>query len=181
MRVSKTFDFDSQEFYRAIRFMGRFNPATRWVPAFAVGFPLLMFYLVVVRSWGRISVLSASLNMLPWLLLGAFYLALVPLMQRTWARKATEYDPSLRGPQTRIVDESGVEVRGANSHQHLSWPDLRRIAEGPEFFLFFYNKRMAHYLPKRVLDAAEIGVVRELAQANAGARFITRSQSLRSA
>jgi hypothetical protein len=181
MKVSTTFDFDAREYYRALRFMGRYNAATRWVPVFAVGLPLVMFFLIVIRAWGRISARSAFLNMLPWILLGGFYLALVPLMQRTWARKATEYDPSLRGQQTRIVDESGLEVRGEDSHQHLTWPDIRRVAEGPEFFLFFYNKRVAHYLPKRTLNAVEIGEVRELAEANAPGRLVTQAGSQRSA
>ena len=116
---------------------------------------------------------EAFLNALPWLLLALFYLMLLPRMYRSMARKALENDPSLRGGQIRTIDELGLHVQGAGFTQDLSWADLVRVVESPEFFLFFYNKRVAHYAPKRAFSPAAIADVQGLVRTHAAGRFAT--------
>jgi hypothetical protein len=168
MTTSATFDFDQREYYRGIRAAQAHNPY-RWViPLAGIVLPAVMIWLAIGDSWQRIGPWLAFQNALPWLLLGVFYLTMMPLMARAAARKALENDPSLRGPQTRIVDDDGVHVLGAGFRQDLRWTDLVKAVETEEFFLFFYNKRQAHFVPKRVLPLASIAEVRSLLASHDG-------------
>jgi hypothetical protein len=50
-----------------------------------------------------------------------------------------------------------------------------RAIEAPDFFLFFYNKRVAHYLPKRVLTGPQTREVRALVEENFLGRALLRA------
>lgn len=166
VRIAGRFEFDSMEYYRALRAMLRRNPV-RWViPIMGIFVPGYFIWTYVISIWDRVSLSAAVANGLPWVLLGAFYLSLVPLMNRRSARRALKNNPSLRGPQTRVVDERGLEIQGANFLQRLSWTDIVRTDETEEFFLFFYNQRMAFYVPKRCLSETDIEIVRSLISAH---------------
>ena len=62
------------------------------------------------------------------------------------------------------------ELASENYLQRHPWSDIVRCVETDEFFLFFYNKRMAHYLPKRAIGLVEAQAIRELIEAHRGAR-----------
>jgi hypothetical protein len=162
MAVMAQFDFDSHEYYRVLLAAWRQDPNRWFVWAFGLGVPATIIWLNVGRHWDEVRPWEAFWSVLPWVLLGAFYLLLVPTVYRTAARKALANDPSLRGPQSRSVDENGLHVRGASFAQDFAWSDIVRVVETPDFFLFYYNRRAAHYVPKRVLDAAGIEQVRAL-------------------
>jgi len=54
----------------------------------------------------------------------------------------------------------------------IRWAAIQRVVETRDFFLFFFNARQAHYLPKRAIPTAEdLQHVRELVGAHVGARF----------
>jgi len=165
MPVTAQFDFDSGEYYRVLRAAWRHDPNRWFVWVFGLAVPAAILWFSVVRHLDDMSPWEAFWNALPWVLLGAFYLMLVPSAHRATARKALANDPSLRGPQSRSVDETGLHVRGAGFAQDFAWSDIVRVVETPDFFLFYYNKRAAHYMPKRVLDAAAIEQVRALIRA----------------
>src|SRR6188472_760563 len=123
MTATGRFEFDSREYYRALRAMWRSNPARPFLPLVAVVIPGAAIWLSVVRNWDRLTPMGVVLNGLPWVLLSAFYITLIPMMLRAGARKATQNEPSLRGPQVRTVSDEGVEITGANFLQRLSWSD----------------------------------------------------------
>jgi hypothetical protein len=181
MGVSVTFDFDSSEYYRALRQAWRYNPARRLSLILGFGVPAVMGWLLVVRTWGEVPFSTAFWNVLPWLVLGGFYLALMPLMLKSAARKAPENDPALRGPQTRSVGPAGIQVKGAGFTQDFGWNDLVRVLETAEFFLFFYNKSVGHYLPKRALAPAEADQIRDLVRANLPERGLVQPRRRSSA
>ena len=52
----------------------------------------------------------------------------------------------------------------------IPWRVFVRVVETGQFFLFFYNSQCAYYVPKRVLDAQQIGMVREVAREALGDR-----------
>ena len=166
MSVTSQFKFDRKEYQLALRETWAFNPG-RWVlPVMGILLPGVMLWVAVGQYWGEISAKDAVLSALPWLLLSGFYMSMLPLMRRAAARKALENDPALRGAQTRIVDDAGLQVAGAGFSQQLRWSDLVRAVETEHFFLFFYNKRIAHYLPKRSLRADDVSKVRALLAAH---------------
>jgi hypothetical protein len=166
--VSATFDFRTAEYNRALRAMMLRNRAVRWlVPLFGLGMPALALWAWVVRDWDRLSPAGVVVNGGPWLVIGAFYLSMPWVMARILARRALRDDPSVRGEQTRSVSSDGVEVRGSNYGQQFTWADIVRTVETPEFFLFFYNRRAAQYVPKRAVDGADAQVIRDLIQTHA--------------
>ena len=162
MTVIATYEFDSAEHYRALWAMFRFNRARWLIPVLGIGMPAVAIWAFVVRDWDRLSPFGALLNGLPWVFIGAFYLALVPLMYRSLARRAVRDDPRVRGTQVRTLSEAGFEARGAGFSQRLAWPELVRVEEVKDFFLFFYNRRAAYYIPKRCLQTADEAGLRTL-------------------
>jgi YcxB-like protein len=168
MTIFATFDFNSKEYYRALRAMMRYNRAARLLlPTLGVGMPALAIWFWVIRDWDRLTVAGAILNGAPWIVVSAFYLAIPWLTATVLARRALRDEPNVRGEQTRIVTSAGLEVRGANYVQQFNWPDIVRTVETPEFFLFFYNRRAAQYLPKRALNGNDTSALRELLDAHA--------------
>jgi hypothetical protein len=164
--ATATFEFDEREYYRGLRAVQANNPYWWTIPVAGIVVPAVMIWLAIGGSWRQVDPWRAFLNVLPWLLLGAFYLSLMPMMARAAARKALQNDPALRGTQVRTVDGEGVHIIGAGFRQDLRWTDLVKVVETDEFFLFFFNKRQAHYVPKRALDAADIDEVRMLVRSN---------------
>jgi hypothetical protein len=166
MPIIAQFEFDPIDYRTGLRDVWSFNRARWVVPVVGIAIPALMIWLAVGRHWRESSLADAFWNALPWMLLGAFYLSLLPLMRRTAARKALQEDPALRGTQMRTVDDAGLHIRGAGLSQDLRWADLVRVEETTDFFLFFYNRSAAHYIPKRVLGDRQRDELRNLIQAH---------------
>lgn len=164
MPVTAHFDFDQAEYLRA---QNELVGHTRWaVPLGGITLALVALWLGVLRHWGEAPLGDALLNVLPWVLLGAFFAGLIPLLNRARARKALVDDPTLNGPQVRTVDESGLHVVGAGFAPSRTWSELARAKETSNFFFFFEDDRVSHYLPKRVLSDIERDELRNLIQAN---------------
>jgi len=72
----------------------------------------------------------------------------------------------LHGPQVRTVDATGLHVAGAGYAPSRRWSELARARETANFFFFFEDDRVSHYLPKRVLTDVERDELRNLIQAN---------------
>lgn len=113
-----------------------------------------------------------SLDALPWVIIGAFWLEFIPWLQRRAARKLPARDASVRGPQERAVDATGYHSRGNGVHLDVPWHAMVRGVETDQFFLFFYNKQCAYYLPKRALSETQCADVRALLRANLGERTV---------
>ena len=112
MIVSVEFEFDEREHERASLEVLRRAPV-RWIGR---GFGVLV---AAYTSWIAFQGIRAGvppgtvvLSSLPWLLLALFWFFLLPLMQRRGARQVAKHDPSVRGPQRRIVDETGYHSTG---------------------------------------------------------------------
>lgn len=167
MPITAQFEFDELEHRRALRETWSLHPMRWAVPVAGIVVPATMIWMGVGRHWREVSTADAVTNALPWVLLGAFFLGLMPLLHRAGARRALDIDPSLNGIQVRTVDDAGLHVRGAGFSPSLGWNELVRVSETPNFFLFFYDQRLAHYIPKRTLDARAREELRNLIQAHA--------------
>src|SRR5262245_20479773 len=103
MTVSAAFDFNSAEYYRALRATMRHNPA-RWIfPVLGIGMPAVAIWIFVMQDWARLSAVGVIVNGAPWILISAFYLSIPALTARVLALRALRDDPRVRGQQTRIV------------------------------------------------------------------------------
>jgi hypothetical protein len=167
--VRTVFEFDPSEHYKASRIVTRFT-AARWIgwgfAAFAAAFALY----TVAQGWDEASPAALIIAVLPWLLLGAFWIGLIPLSQRWAARTIATKDASVRGPQERSVDAVGYHSRGNGVGLDVPWHAMVRGVETEAFFLFFYNKQCAYYLPKRAVPADDVPLVRSLMRAGLGER-----------
>jgi hypothetical protein len=172
MAVETQFDFEQGEYQRALQAVMRYNPARRLIPLMGIVIPGLGLWFAVGSRWNAMTPWLRFQNALPWLVLGAFYLALMPMWIRAAAKKAQENDPALRGPQTRILDTTGLHVRGASFSQDFAWADIAKAVETPDFFLLFYNKRMAHYLPKSRLSPKAVAEARALIETHVPAKYL---------
>jgi hypothetical protein len=170
MTISAQFEFEADEQYAALRAV---TAATVWrwaIPLFAVGFPALVIAMTILPHLESMTPASMFLNSLPWILLGAFYLALMPVSQKRRAKRLLQTEPSVRGVQERGIDGTGLHVRGHGLSMDYAWSDLLKAVETPAFFLFFYNKNCAHFIPKRALPADGVESVRSLVERHMGAR-----------
>ena len=140
------FQIDSAETVRASRAVQR-RQRFAWV-AWAI-WPLLLalavFYLTSGVPWQNL-----------WLLgLGALFLltlqSLTPWIQRRQLKRAYAETPNLRGPQAYQFSDAGVAITGGAATTTLGWDSFVEVAETEEFFLFFYSKRGAYYVPKRAV------------------------------
>ena len=77
-----------------------------------------------------------------------------PLIQRHRLRRLYTDTPSLRGDQTYVLTPDQLECANALAHSVMRWDGLTEIAETDEFFLFYFSKKRAYYLPKAVVGGA---------------------------
>lgn len=80
---------------------------------------------------------------------------------RAW--QVQRMDPAVRGPISHALEELGLRVITNAAEIHLKWDRLHKVRETPELFMFYYSRRVAYYLPKRVLGGqAGVEAVRDL-------------------
>jgi hypothetical protein len=92
-------------------------------------------------------------------------------LMRWQLRRAWRETPSLQGPQVYEFSDSGVTITGGASSIRLGWDSFVDAAETEAFFLLYYSKRFAYYLPKRVVGSeAELHSLRELFARKLGTR-----------
>lgn len=167
MPITAQFEFDETEHRLALQEAWKLQPLARVATIVGIAWPAIGLWLGIGRHWREMDFVDLLTNAMPWVILGAFFLCLVPYLHRTQARKALENDPSLHGTQVRSVDDEGLHVRGAGFSPSIPWGGLLRATETRHFFLFFEDKRLHHYIPKRVLSDVERDGVRNLIQAHA--------------
>lgn len=69
----RCFDFDSAEYYRALRATMRHNRAARWLmPLLVIVMPAPAIWAWVIRDWERLSTIGDIVNGAPWILISAF-------------------------------------------------------------------------------------------------------------
>jgi hypothetical protein len=119
----------------------------------------------VVVSQDRPAVLIA---LVPWLLLILLWLSFAR-WGTGWlqAWNAKRLDPNTAHPFEHVLAESGIQVHAHTTSTDLKWIGVYKVMEMPDLFLFYYNKRCAHYLPKRAIaSAAELQAVRAFIRAH---------------
>jgi membrane-bound metal-dependent hydrolase YbcI (DUF457 family) len=173
MTTPLTYEFrlDADETIRAIRAVQRRQRAG-WLHSdiwqwflwpVVVGMAVLYFFL------------PADLRAL-WLVgIVAFFLAALaghtPSLVRWQLRRAYRETPSLQGLQTYQFSDAGLTITGGATTVTLGWDAFVDAAETTEFFLLYYSKRSAYYVPKRVVgDEPELRRLRELIHNKLGDR-----------
>lgn len=79
---------------------------------------------------------------------------IAPFVQRWQVGRAYAETPGLREPQRYELTTAGLVMAGGAASTTLGWDAILEVTETSEFYLFFYSKRCAYYLPKRVVGGA---------------------------
>ena len=76
------------------------------------------------------------------------------LTGRLQAWRVRRSDPNVAHPITHTLDDSGLHIGMRTLNAKLKWAGMSRVRETPEMFLFYYSRRTAYFLPKRVVGPA---------------------------
>jgi hypothetical protein len=165
------FQIDSAETVRASRAVQR-RQRFAWI-AWAI-WPLLLalaaLYLATGVPWQDLWLLG---------LVALFLLTLqlvTPWIQRWQLRRAYAETPNLRGSQVYQFSDAGLSITGGAATTTFGWDTFVEAAETDEFFLFFYSKRCAFYVPKRAVGK---GIYQSALRALLRAKLGRRAAGLR--
>lgn len=102
----------------------------------------------------------------------------LPAIQRWQYRRAYAQTPSLRLPQVYRFTDDSLEMVNDLARAEMRWDALVEAAETGEFFLFYYSKKCAYFLPKRVVGAEDAQAeLREFVRARVNDRATGLQQS----
>ena len=152
--------WDFGEHVRALRAVDGVTIRLRpWARVFRIAFPFVLIVVLsgsVLRGAASQPPLVLVLSLLPYLLLvglwlgfafwGQFYLA---------ARRTRQLDPSTRGVLTRTLTADGFRIDGTGQAVDLRWEGIHSAVETSEFFLIFFNRLCAYYIPKRLIRSPQ--------------------------
>jgi YcxB-like protein len=98
-------------------------------------------------------------------------LVVVPWLQRRTVSKAYHANPAMQGQQTYEFSPEGLRMAGPLSSVTVAWPGIISAVETSEFLLFFVQKSLAYYLPKRAVQrSTELDELRALVLRQLGER-----------
>ena len=126
---------------------------------------LALMYRLSGVPWRDMGLLAATAVFLAVLAFGA------PRIQRWQVRHAYQSSPVLRERQRCEFSPSGLTVRGGPASASLEWDAITEAVETDEFFLLFFARKSAYYVPKGALASkSEREALRALLRASLGAR-----------
>ena len=148
------YDWNRAEHARAVRWLTWERMRRPWLRVLR-GFVYLVVavsLLIAGFSWStgdRGGAVVTALLALSVLALTLWFPAVVAMLH-TW--RVARTDPNIGHPMRFSFDEDGLLVRCETAETRLHWTGMPRVAESPEFFLFFYSPVLAYYLPKRAVQ-----------------------------
>jgi hypothetical protein len=155
------FRVDPAETVRASRLLSRRGVVrgvlarTQWMV-----WPMLVLLAMLYRHngvpWRDMWLLFATAAFLALLSFGA------PILQRRQLARAYAASRILREPQVYEFTPERLNIQGGPAATTLAWNAIVEADETDEFFLLFFGKRSAYYLPKRVVPADQHPTLRQL-------------------
>jgi hypothetical protein len=88
-------------------------------------------------------------------LVGLFALVWPAIRERQVARLYAA-TPALSGPQSYTFTDDGLAIANAGVSNLVRWSAFTEAAETPEFFLLYYSRKCAYYLPKRIIHSDDV-------------------------
>jgi YcxB-like protein len=96
-----------------------------------------------------------------------------PALRRRQVRRLYAGTPALAGAKRYEFNEEGLTLSNASASHLLRWSAFVQAAETPEFFLLYYSKGCAYYLPRRGIGSeTQVDAVRQLLRDQLGERAI---------
>jgi hypothetical protein len=162
-------DVRLDELQRASRAVQDQQRVFKWMIRLSVLSPILLVLLGLV-SKGNLREALLDNVWFALFILGMMFVV-VPWLQRRTVSKAYYVNPAMQGQQTYEFSSEGLKMAGPLSTVAVAWPGILSVVETREFLLFFVQKNLAYYLPKRVVgDSTELNELRALVLRELGAR-----------
>ncbi len=153
-----TFDWQRREHAKVVSLLLRelFSTGFRRVLKWLVIFILLIegLYVVVMVALGDIRSVLVIIGILA--VVVPFALAFYRITGYIRAWQVGRLDPNVAHPVTHVIDESGYHVVTRTATVDLNWSGLHKVRETRDFFLIYYSRHYAYYLPKRVIGSEEL-------------------------
>jgi hypothetical protein len=162
-------DVRLDELQRASRAVQDQQRVLKWVIRLTVLSPILL----VLLGWVSKGDLRQALLDNVWFAI--FIIAMmfvgVPWLRRRTVSKAYYANPTMQGQQTYEFSPEGLKMAGPLSNVAVAWGGILSVVETREFLLFFVQKNLAYFLPKRVrANSTELSELRALILREIGAR-----------
>ena len=154
---SFTFDWQAGEHARATsllireRFSSGIWRILKWVVVLVLAVSATLT--IVVAATGDLTS-TAQLGPLTLLVSGLTWKFPI-LTGRLQAWRIKRSDPNVAHPITHTFDDSGLHIGMRTINTELKWEGMNKVRETPEMFLFYYSRRTAYFLPKRVVRRAD--------------------------
>jgi len=131
-------------------------------------FWLLIPLVMALTLHAPLSVLKTYLIVI--IIVGLFAL-IWPAIRERQVRRLYADTPALSGPQSYTFTDDGLAVANAGVSNLIRWSAFTEAAETSEFFLLYYSRKCAYYLPKRIIDSdALVDAVRAFLRDKLGER-----------
>jgi len=157
-----TFELTEDDFYDAMKACRKAKTVARWVLPFATAaLTLILADLVFVVSPRN----TPWTDHLPLVLIWIFCLAVlivIPMSQRSAARKQFNGNPSAKGLITLAASESGVRLQSQHTESTTDWSSFVLWGEGKSVFALMISPAIFLAVPKRAFSAAQLIEFREL-------------------
>jgi hypothetical protein len=88
-------------------------------------------------------------------LVGGIVYGFPTITGRLQAWRVARTDPNVSSPIIHTLTASGLQIGMKTISAELRWDGMHSVGETPSMFLFYYNKRRAYYLPKRVVGSPQ--------------------------
>ena len=123
--------------------------------------------------WSQLSIPARLLLVAP---LGLFLL-LAPSVLRLRLKRAYVRDPLIFSEQVFTLSAASIALESAAGQTITRWEAIRETREQPEFYLFFYTRDCAYFLPKRAIPSDQHGEVHEMIRLYARSHTLAREAS----
>jgi hypothetical protein len=111
--------------------------------------------------------LATIVDLAPYFFIIALWIGMLWALPALAAR-AFRRNPMYQGDFTMEITDEEIRVTGPQTTWHTRWSGIVRAIETPAYFLFFYSKDCAQFLPKHAVPPADLPGLRTLLKAHLG-------------
>jgi hypothetical protein len=154
--ISFTFDWRPGEHAHVTSLLIReqFSSGLGRILKWAVAFVLVLSATLTIAA-AAVGDLTSTLQLGPLTLVVSGLTWKLPILTgRLQAWRLRRSDLNVAHPITHTLDDSGLHIGMRTLNAELKWAGMNRVRETSEMFLFYYSRRTAYFLPKRVVGPA---------------------------
>jgi hypothetical protein len=154
---SFTFDWRPDEHARVTSFLIREQFSSRgWRVSKWIVFSVLILSVAVTLVLAATGDVASVVELGPLTLVVSGLVWKFPILTgRLHAWRVRRNDPNVAHAITHSFDDSGLHIEMRTLNAELKWAGMNRVRETPEMFLFYYSRRTAYFLPKRVVGHSD--------------------------